>query len=72
MLFNEQDMECRINSMMIEWIVNDQCVIDDNEQENGIDGMIFEYEWNSNQFTNKWKEWFYELMNIVFKWCDIT
>ena len=32
------------NSMMIEWIVNDQCVTDDNEQEYGIDGMIFEYE----------------------------
>ena len=31
-----------------------------------------EYEWNGNQFINKWKEWFYELMNIVFKWCDIT
>ena len=32
----------------------------------------FEYEWNGNQFINKWKEWFYELMNIVFKWCDMT
>ena len=30
-----------------------------------------EYEWNGNQFINKWKEWFYELMNIVFKWCDM-
>ena len=30
-----------------------------------------EYEWNGNQFINKWKEWFYELMNIVFKWCDL-
>ena len=30
------------NSMMIEWkkwIVNDQCVIDDNNEEYGIDGM---------------------------------
>ena len=32
----------------------------------------FEYEWNGNQFINKWKEWFYELMNIVFKWCDLN
>ena len=32
----------------------------------------FEYGWNGNQFINKWKEWLYELMNIVFKWCDIT
>ena len=53
------------NSMMIEWIVNDQCVINDNEQEYGIDGMIFEYEWNGNQFTNKWKWWLNE-------WCDMN
>ena len=53
------------NSMMIEWFVNDQCVIDDNEQEYGIDGMIFEYEWNWNQFTNKWKWWLNE-------WCDMN
>ena len=54
------------NSMMIEWFVNDQCVIDDNnEQEYGIDGLIFENEWNWNQFTNKWKWWLNE-------WCDMN
>ena len=56
------------NSMMIEWIVNDQCVIDDNKQEYGIDGMIFEYEWNGiNSPTNESDDW----MNIVLKWCDM-
>ena len=41
------------NSMMIEWFVNDQCVIDDNnEQEYGIDGM--------ESIHNKWKWWLNE------------
>ena len=56
------------NSMMIEWFVNDQCVIDDNEQEYGIDGMIFEYEWNgiNSQQMKVMIEWmmWYESQSI--------
>ena len=45
------------NSIMIEWFVNDQCVIDDNnEQEYGIDGM--------ESIHNKWKWWLNEWCNM--------
>ena len=54
MLFNEQDMECRIqfSDELKRWIVNNKCVIEDNDE--------LEYEWNWNQFINKWKWWFNE------------
>ena len=58
------------NSMMIEWIVNDQCVIDDNnEQEYGIDGMIFEYEWNGiNSAINESDDWMNDVIWITIDW----
>ena len=58
------------NSMMIEWFVNDQCVIDDNnEQEYGIDGMIFVYEWNGiNSPTNESDDWMNDVIWITMDW----